>query len=247
MSESARALLNLLAARSRPFAACIRVSARVTLAPVTINPGYEPEASRATRDGDVCLGRSTSRYNIALGARISRDPIAEMAGTNLYRYVNNGPVNRIDPLGLVDLDLHSPGDTPSVQVGHTLPDDSSTITVFAHGNPNIVDDERNFPAHSPIAQNPLGARALANLIKNLPDFPNANRVVLYSCETGRGPNPIAALLAKYLGLPVWAPDNTFWTTPGNRCGISGIFPPLLNGKPNKKEPGSYLRFDPPSK
>ncbi len=65
-----------------------------------INPGYEPEASRATRDVEVCLGRSTSRYNIALGARINRDPIAERGGINLYTYVLNSPVDFSDPLGL---------------------------------------------------------------------------------------------------------------------------------------------------
>jgi len=53
-----------------------------------------------TRDAAVCLGRMTFGYDTALGARISRDPIAEAGGLNLYGYVGNNPVNAFDPLGL---------------------------------------------------------------------------------------------------------------------------------------------------
>ena len=66
-----------------------------------INPGYEPEAtSRLTRDAAPCLDRSTSSYDVALAVRISRDPIAEDGGLNLYGYVGNDPLNLTDPLGL---------------------------------------------------------------------------------------------------------------------------------------------------
>jgi RHS repeat-associated protein len=39
-------------------------------------------------------------YNPALGRWLSRDPIGEAGGTNLYQYVNNNPLNKIDQLGL---------------------------------------------------------------------------------------------------------------------------------------------------
>ncbi len=39
-------------------------------------------------------------YDPALGRWLSRDPIAEAGGINLYGYVGGNPVNLIDPLGL---------------------------------------------------------------------------------------------------------------------------------------------------
>ncbi len=40
-------------------------------------------------------------YNASLGRWISRDPIGEVGGLNLYSYVINEPSRRIDPLGLI--------------------------------------------------------------------------------------------------------------------------------------------------
>jgi RHS repeat-associated protein len=41
-------------------------------------------------------------YDGATGRWLSRDPIEEEGGLNLYRYVHNNPVNLFDPLGLAD-------------------------------------------------------------------------------------------------------------------------------------------------
>jgi RHS repeat-associated protein len=42
----------------------------------------------------------TRAYDANLGRWLSRDPAAEEGGINLYRFVSNDPLNRIDPLGL---------------------------------------------------------------------------------------------------------------------------------------------------
>jgi RHS repeat-associated protein len=41
-------------------------------------------------------------YRPSIGRWISRDPIREQGGLNLYGFVQNNPVNRLDPLGLAD-------------------------------------------------------------------------------------------------------------------------------------------------
>lgn len=45
-------------------------------------------------------GRATLAYNRALGEGISRDPLGEEGGANVYSFVANAPVQFVDPFGL---------------------------------------------------------------------------------------------------------------------------------------------------
>jgi RHS repeat-associated protein len=45
-------------------------------------------------------------YDHTTGRWLSRDPIGETGGINLYGYTNNDPASRIDPLGWFDLNLY---------------------------------------------------------------------------------------------------------------------------------------------
>jgi RHS repeat-associated protein len=51
----------------------------------------------------------TRAYSSALGRFISRDPLGEAGGLNLYAYVGNDPVNAVDPLGLITVGFYGMG------------------------------------------------------------------------------------------------------------------------------------------
>ncbi len=64
----------------------------------------------STKRYDESLGMSYYGYRFyspALGRWINRDPLGEAGGINLYGFVQNNPVNRIDPWGLNWLDFLS--------------------------------------------------------------------------------------------------------------------------------------------
>lgn len=53
-------------------------------------------------------------YDADLGKWLSRDPIAERGGINLYRYVSNRAISLVDPLGLADIPAPtSPNGSPA--------------------------------------------------------------------------------------------------------------------------------------
>lgn len=45
-------------------------------------------------------------YNPQTGRWTSKDPVGEEGGTNLYGFVNNDPANKIDQLGMYEIDVH---------------------------------------------------------------------------------------------------------------------------------------------
>jgi RHS repeat-associated protein len=74
--------------------------------------------------GPTGLNLTWSRaYDAKIGRWLSRDPLGEAAGANLYAYVNNSPLNYIDPLGLDvsrccrDVDVNAVVDTVASVVG----------------------------------------------------------------------------------------------------------------------------------
>jgi len=83
-------------------------------------------------------------YDPALGMWISRDPIAEEGGMNLYAYVENRPIQAVDPLGLMLYLPHASTTFPTHSGGecvgtfHMRPIDNPTSFEFLQPVTNTV-------------------------------------------------------------------------------------------------------------
>jgi RHS repeat-associated protein len=66
---------------------------------------------------DLTLYRA---YSASTGRWLSRDPIAEEGGVNLYKYVVNDPLRNVDPIGLLSADAQKVVDSALKQSGGDL-------------------------------------------------------------------------------------------------------------------------------
>ena len=142
---------------------------------------------------------------------ISRDPLGEEGGLNLYGYVLNNPVKFIDPLGLDNMNLLNPNAAPTSSdpnpretwndVNNTQLD-PNYYTVAGHGWAGGMLDSNG---------NPISASKLADLIKKDPKYDPTKPVKLNACSTGGktddGSPNFAQQLAKALGNTVFAPTD----------------------------------------
>jgi RHS repeat-associated protein len=182
-------------------------------------------------------------YDPDTGRWLSRDPIAEEGGLNLYGYVGNDPGNLWDPLGLqdflnaqgnaksgcgVDVSFHSQSvnNNPNSNPRNAW-DDGSTFTVMGHGsgkgNPFIKDQRDLLSGDDTGPSVPkLTPRQFFDAVKDLQSYKDANTGILYSCQTGMGKNSFAQQLANLSGKPWWAPTNNlqYGSKAGQSTGIS---------------------------
>lgn len=78
-------------------------------------------------------------YNTGLGRWISRDPIAEDGGINLYAYVGNHTLVAIDPLGREGINLYPPKDPNEMNdYGDAMVAVPGQFTIAGHGYPSYM-------------------------------------------------------------------------------------------------------------
>jgi RHS repeat-associated protein len=88
------------------------------------NPGFQPFGfSGGLEDEDAGLVQYGARaYSVDLGRWLTKDPIGENGGLNLYAYAGNNPINAIDPDGTTLLYSAAPfpGQNPNQLGPYTL-------------------------------------------------------------------------------------------------------------------------------
>ena len=241
---------------------------------------FHPPSRRAKYQyGDHNIARQnlpagTPRYHYG-GIQVvvwpSRDPIWERGGINLYAMVGNDVVSWWDYLGLIDINFNPKGvDSEGKREGcmsefaKNAPDSVSDMTVFGHGSPNGIRNDRD-PSKPVLWEGEAGVKALADEIRNHQDWKDGKikRVVLYSCETGRsralnGQIPFAQKLADELGIVILAPNEILWCSKDGSssvcCKLDSVYKDDKRPDPNR--PGDWMKFekgkdpikgDPPSK
>ena len=112
-------------------------------------------------------------YNPTTGRWLSRDPLQEGGGANIYEYCKDEPVSRVDYVGLEYLPYPFPHDsdassyvyapTPQEQLGQTL----VLHYLFGGGRPLILTDLSSVNAIRPYLKNSLGGNLTDDMINSI--------------------------------------------------------------------------------
>lgn len=150
-------------------------------------------------------------YSPELGMWLSRDPIAENGGINLYAYVGNNPVNYTDPFGMAKIFGASSGQyqitteggksfsnssdhsqfNRDLQTIQNSGDKISDLTIRGHGGrePNMITFGGGFLTSSSTGIVDLNGNNIAPLLKEL--MGENSEINLYGCNTARGDDNLA--------------------------------------------------------
>lgn len=168
------------------------------------------------RDPETGLLYYRARYYMpSVGRFVSEDPLgAEGGSLNFYAYASNAPTGRVDPSGLIDLNLFYGGVGPKVGIPNEMQPwaeaemartSATDFSVGAHGNPTVVADDRTG------VRKRLSPCALSSIITASSQWTaQIQTVTLLACNTGKA--DYAQRLARCLGKTVLAPTaKVIWT------------------------------------
>jgi RHS repeat-associated protein len=151
-------------------------------------------------------------YDPQMGRYISQDPIGFRGGVNLYAYVEGDPVNWVDPLGLIDMNLFDPSD--SLYTNSKQYERDGYFTVGGHGISGSTIDNADNPTQNP-SLNTLLPRQLAEMMLNNKkyNYKKGTPVMLISCKVGMGgTDSFAQKLADILCVEVIAANSNVGVT-----------------------------------
>jgi RHS repeat-associated protein len=177
-------------------------------------------------------------YDPDFGRWLSRDPIGEQGGVNLYQYVANDPINRWDLFGLIDFDLFAPG-TPEHRNIQLFYDDPRIYDIGAHGSPNRL--------YTAPDLEPYTAQDLYAAVKDDPNFRKSKVVKIWACNAGFGNNSFAKQFANLSGKTTIA--GTGYLNFADRPNSTGHFSrfkrnPFNLFRPSTWSPGTWKVFTP---
>lgn len=174
---------------------------------------------------------------------LTRDPIGENGGINLYGYVGGNPQNRIDPYGLEKLSMFNPNhktigtsDWVANQHVKASPDKSGTLKVYGHYDEysGTFKDSRSGENErlQPIEM------ALEILESGLwePGMP----IELHSCNSARGDSSPAEEIAELLQTEVSGTTDYLWLYRNGKHSINGKT--WFSGSQDLASPGEWKSF-----
>ncbi|CAN7143662.1 hypothetical protein LJR117_000001 [Acidovorax sp. LjRoot117] len=164
---------------------------------------------------------------------MTQDPIGLEGGTNKYLYPLN-PLTRLDPLGLVDLNLFNTGENIS-GYADKVPLSDTVYKVGAHGNPTMIVDQ---------AGKKITVDELAKKIRKDPKYKKGMPIELLSCNTGKTKDGYAQKLSDKMKAEVRAPDQYLWYDSQGKTTPMGL--KVVDGKyvMDTSQPGKINIFTP---
>lgn len=180
--------------------------------------GHVTQQSAVSGQGEIVLTLFRA-YDSELGRWLSADPIGEEGGMNLYAYLQGDPINWMDPFGLYpecNLNPHglnaegtkaydySLSKSSFDSYAKSIKEEAGVFQVLGHGTPRGIFDDRIFEGRNLLQYHQL----IAELQKANPQkWKDSPVIKLHSCETGKGANSAAQVLADLTGKTVIAPTD----------------------------------------